>query len=800
VGVLKDLQMAFRMLLKRPGFALAGLVTLALGIGANTAVFSVIEAVLLRPLPVKEPERLVAVWEWNVGRGQTHNVVNPANYLAWKERARSLEALSGFARWSSNLTGDATPARVSTGIVTADLFRTLGVAPALGRGFEDKDAVPGAEDVVVLSDGLWSGRFGRDPGILDRRLTLNGRATTVVGVMPPGFSLPSDVELWVPLPITEPLRHARGRWLSTIGRLRPGVSVAEARAEMVAIAAALEKEDPDRDAGWSVSVAPLHADLVRDVRPAALVLAGAVALVLLIACGNLATLLLARALGREREIAVRRALGASRGRLVRQLLGESVLLAAGGGALGVLLSPVLVGALLNLVPEEVRLLFPLGVDGKVLAFTAGVSLLSAVGFGLLPALSLTATDIAPSLREGSVASGVSRARRRLSSALVAAEIALSVLLLAGAGLLVRSFDRLTAVDPGFDPSHALTFDVTLSGDSYRDEATVRRFYEGAVERLGRIPGVSAAGAISWRPIGTGSATSFVLPDRPLPPAGQEPVADVRMVTPGLFRALGIPLLRGRDFTARDDASRAPVVVVNEGMAREYWPGHDPIGRHVRMEWGKTLDAEVVGVVGDVRLGALDTAPRATLYWAESQLPNEFMTFVLRTEASPRGVLDAARAAIASIDKDVPLARVGSLEAALDDSLRRPRFVLGLLAAFAGVAASLAAVGLFALLSYAVAQRVRELGVRLALGARPADVRRLVLGEGLRLAAVGLAAGLALALALTRLMSSLLYEVSPRDPPAFAAVAGLVFLVSLAATAWPARRASRIDPARALRAE
>jgi predicted permease len=581
------------------------------------------------------------------------------------------------------------------------------------------------------------------------------------------------------------------------------VSVAEARAEMEAIAARLQTEERDRNAGWGVTVAPMHADLVRDIRPAAYVLSGAVGLVLLIACGNLANLLLARALGREREIAVRRALGASHARLIAQLLTESLLLAAAGALLGVGLASLLKDALLGIVPSQVQALFEIGINPRVLAFTLAASALSALVFGLLPAFSLLQGTLAPALREGSAGTGTSRARRRLSRLLVCSEIALSVVLLAGAGLLLRSFERLSRVDTGFDPEGVLTLEVSLPSASYPQPAQVAAFYGEATERLARIPGVGAAGAISWRPLpaGGGSATRFWALDRPAPEPGQELAADIRIVTPGTFRALGVPLRTGRDFLAQDAPGRPFAVIANERLARELWPGQDPLGKRVRMSWGNpNPEGEIVGVVGDVRLTSLEQASRATLYWHVAQVPNNFMTFLVRQSGDPMQALPAARAALAELDKAIPVASVSTLEQAVDESLRRPRFLLGLLGAFAVMAALLATIGLFGVLSYAVGQRMPELGLRLAIGATPRDVLRLVLGDGLRLAGAGVAVGLAGTLLLSNVLASLLFEVSPRDPVSLAVTAALVAVTSLLAAMLPALRASRIDPARALRAE
>jgi putative ABC transport system permease protein len=742
------------------------------------------------------------VWERNVPRNRTHNVVNPANYIAWRERSQSFEAFAAFTQFGLNFSGEGEPARLQAGIVSGNFFETLGVRPLIGRAFADSDSQPDAPRVVILSEGLWKERFGSSPEALGRNVTVNGRPATVVGVMPARFSLPPGARLWVPLTLDENARRAGGRFLFSVARLKPGVGVAAARAEMDALALQLEKEEKDRNAGWAVTVAPMHADLVRDVRPAALVLAGAVGLVLLIACGNLANLLLARALSREREIAVRRALGAGSARLISQLLTESLLLAAAGGVLGVWLASLLASALLGIVPAQVQALFQVSLNTKVLAFTLALSCLSALVFGLVPALSLVQTTVAPALREGSSGSGQSRARRRLSRLLVCSEIALSVVLLAGATVLLRSFERLSGVSPGFDPRGVLAMDVSLPGATYPEPAKVARFYSEAVERLSVIPGVRAAGAISWRPLpaGGGSATRFWALDRPAPPPGQELTADIRIVTTGTFKALGVPLARGRDFAASDAPGRPFAVIVNESLARELWPGQDPLGKRVKMSWTGNPEGEIVGVVGDVRLVSLETAPRASLYWHQAQVPNNFMTFVVRSGSDPMAPLAEARAQLQAIDKDVPIASVATLEQAVSDSLQRPRFLLALLGAFALMAALLATVGLFGVLSYAVGQRVPELGLRLAIGARPRDLLRLVLGDGLRLAGAGLAAGLLGALLLSRFLGSLLFEVSPRDPLALGATAVAVGLVSLAAALRPALRASRIDPAHALRGE
>ena len=801
--LLNDVRFAWRALARRPGFALVAVLTLAVGIGANTAVYSIAEAVLLRPLPFREPERLVFVWENNVARDRARNVVNPGNYLEWRDRNLVFESLAAFASFSMNLSGDGEPMRLEMGATTTNFFATLGVTPARGRAFVAEDGRPGARDVVILSDGFWRRRFGADPAVVGRDLMLNGHPATVVGIMPAAMQVPPGAEAWVPF--TEGgdggmRRDGRGRYLKTVARLKPGVTLAQAQSAMEGIAAQLAIERPDFDTGWTVFVAPLHADLVREARPAVLVLFGAVALLLLIACGNLANLLLVRSLARAREVAIRRALGATPGRLVRQLFTESAVLAVLGGAFGLLLAAWFKQGLLAIVPAEVQALFAVRLDPKVAAFALGLSLVSALVFGLVPAWQTVGPERTSALHEGAAGTGLSRGRRRFTRVVVAAEVALSLVLLAGAGVLLRSFWRLSSERAGFDPARVLSLQVNLSGPRYQPDGAQTRFYEDAVGRIGALPGVVSAAAVSWRPLGQGSATTFIVPDRAAPAAGQEPVADVRMVTPGLFRTLGIPLRAGRDIGEGDRAGRPAVVVVNEHLAREFWPGQNPLGRRIKMDWGDVKDAEIVGVVGDVRLVGLDQAPRATLYWPLAQLPNSFATLVVKTQGSPAALGASVKGALASIDPGLPVSQMAALDDVVDDSLRQPRFTSALVAAFALVAGFLAALGLFGLLSYSVKQRLPEMGIRLALGARPRDIAGMILREGAALAVAGAAVGLASALALSELLKHLLYETSPRDPLAFAGVSVFVVLLALGATAVPARRASRANPAAALRAE
>jgi putative ABC transport system permease protein len=801
-NLLADLKFALRSLARRPGFALVAILTLAVGIGANTAVYSIAEAVLLRPLPFRDPERLVMVWERNLARDRTRNVVNPGNYLAWRDRNGVFEEIAAFASFSMNLTGDHEPLRLEMGVVTSNFFTTLGVSPVLGRGFTAEDAKQGAADVVVLSDGLWRRRYGADPGIIGRDVMADGRPVRVVGVMAPQFQVPPGAEAWAPLTEGGPglQREHRGRFLLSVARLKPGVTVAEAQGALEGLANQLVAERPEFNAGWSVFVAPLHADLVREAKPAVLVLFGAVAVLLLIACGNVGNLLLVRALARAREIAVRRALGASPWRIAGQLLTESTLLGLLGGGLGLLLAVWMKQGLLAVVPAELQAMFVIEIHPGVAAFAVGLSFLSALLFGLVPALQSAGKERPEALHEGAAGSGASRERLWLTRSVVAAEVALSLVLLTGASLLLRSFWRLSNENVGFEPRGVLSLTLTLSGPQYRESAATARFYAQVLEGISALPGVTSAGVMSWRPLRPAMATNFEVADRPAPLPGQEPVADVRMVTPGLLRTLGITLKEGRDFDERDVAGRPDVVIVNERLAREFWPGQSALGRRIRMEDDRMLDGEVVGVVGDVRMVGLDQAPRAQLYWPMAQNPFGLASVLVKTSGRPESLVAGVKAAIAAVDPALPVAKVASLDEIVGDALRRPRFTFVLLLAFALSAALLAGLGLFGVLSYSVAQRLPEMGVRLALGARPKDVARLVFREGAAVAAIGALAGLLGALALAGLLGGLLYETNPRDPLAFAGVAVFVAMTTLLAAALPARRASRVEPLRALRAE
>ncbi len=806
-GLGADLSYGLRMLRKSPGFTLVAVLLLALGIGATTAIFSVVNGVLLKPLPFQDPGSLVMVWENAYKRDRARNVVGPYNFLRWRERARSFVSMSAFVPWAANLAEEGTePERVAVGYVSDDLFSTLGISAARGRVFAPEDGVPGNDNVVLLGDGLWKRRFGADPEVVGKELRLDGKEVEIVGVLPPGIELASPqaggtVQIWNPFAFTNAHREARGRYMMVIARLKAEVTLEQAQEEMKRIASDLEKENADFNAGWSANVFPLQPELVRDVRGAILVLFGAVAAVLLIACANVGNLLLTRAVARERELSVRAALGARRFRILRQLLVESLLLAVVGGALGLALAEAFRRALLSVLPAELPAFAAIGLDSRVLAFTVIMSVGTSLLFGLLPALQVSRLDLVEPLKEGS-RGGASAPRRKLKNALAALEIALAVVLLAATGLLLRSFQTLSSVNPGFRPAGLTAVQINLAGPRYEKSEAQVAFYQQALAKVREIASVERAGAISWLPLGSGmgSATSYRVTDKPDPPPGEDRVADVRMVEGDLFRAMGIPILEGRGFEESDRSDSRAVVVVNKTLADTVWPGESPIGKIVEMSWGEDIRAEVVGVVGDVRLVQLETAPRATLYWPQSQLPNNFMSIIARGKDGRPPSASDLRAALASVDSELPLTSVQEMEDVVARSLGQPRLTLSLMSLFGGVALLLAAIGLYGVVAFGVSQRVREIGLRMALGASSNDVSRLVLWDGLKVALVGVGLGVAGALFAARFLESLLYEVEPRDPITLVLIAALLVGVALVASYLPARRASRIDPFVALRTE
>ena len=808
--ILRDVRYGLRVLAKAPGFTAVAVLAIALGVAANTAIFSVINAVLLEPLPYREPGRIVSLWEMNRARDARQNVLSPANIIDWKEQSDVFEDVAAFTDGAANMTGGGDPEEVVVGYVTPNLFGLLGVEPIKGRGFSPDDASPGAARTVVLSHGLWRRRFGSDPAVLGKTFNLSGAPVTVVGVMPARFQwfirkgsrTAAPPEMWSPFALTDAHRKRQGRYMSAVARLKEGVTRERAELELNHIAARLEEQHPEFNKGWGAEVVLLRDQLAGPIRPVLWVLLGAVGFLLLIACANVANLLLARGATRQKEIAIRTALGAGRARVVRQLLTESLLLAVAGGALGLLLAWWGVELLVAMSPRDVLDLGGVGVNVPVLVFTLVVSLLTGVVFGVVPAFEASRVSTSESLKDGTKGTTAGRRGGRLRGAFVVAEMALALVLLVGAGLMLKSFARLRSVDPGFEPDNLLTMRVNLPARKYKEDPQVVAFTRQATERLAALPGVTAAGAVNYLPFaGPGAATNFKIVGRPDPPPGEEPDTDVRVTDENYFRTMGVPLLSGRMYTAQESAERGRVAVVTRSFAEKYFPGEDPVGKQLVVNMkDEPNPTEIVGVVGDLKLDSLDEQPQPTVYWPHAELVYSNMTFVVRTSGDPAALAGAARAAIQSIDADQPVADLRTMNHFLAESVARARFAATMLGVFAALALALAGVGVYGVMSYAVAQRTHEIGVRVALGAQGRDVLRLVVGQGMALAGAGLAAGLLGAFALTRLLSSLLFEVSATDLATYATLTGFLLLVALLACLVPARRATRVDPMVALRYE
>jgi putative ABC transport system permease protein len=808
--VLQDLRYANRRLRKSPGFAVVAVLTLALGIGANSAIFSVVNAVLLRSLPFAEPDRLVAFGTIKHGEEPRAGSLSPPDFMSLRDHTRTLTDVAALSYGGATLTGGGEPERVDAAWVSAGFFELLGATPVLGRTIRPEENQPGNTGVAVLGHGFWQQHLGGDSAIVGQTITLNGVTRTVVGVAPPGFGFPENRALWAPLQYDETFssetdRNRRAQWLSVIGRVQPGVPLERARAEVQSLAAQLEQEFPQTNTNVTLATLSLHEVMVGEVRTPLLILLGAVGLVLLIACANVANLLLARAAARQGEMAVRAALGAGRGRLVRQLLTESVLLGLVGGVVGLLLAHWGTALLVALRPAGIPRLDDVGVDGTVVGFTFLVALLTGVVFGLIPALQATRSDLVASIREAGRGALGGRQGQRTRSALVVAEMALAVMLLVGAGLLMRSFLQLQRVDPGFRPEQTLALDLSLPTRRYPEDEQRIAFYGTLLERIEGLPGVRSAGAVNLLPMGDDRfVLSFAVEGRPTPPPGEQPTLEVRVATPEYFRTMGIPLLRGRDFAEADRADAPQVVVINETTAQRFFAGEDPIGQRVRTGWGIGEDhfagGEIVGVVGDVRQLGPGKEFIPELYLPSTQVPESDLSVVVRTAGDPLALAKAIRAEVRALDANLPVSNLRTLDQVLSRAVAQPRFYLLLLGAFAAVALVLAAIGIFGVMSYSVVQRTREIGIRVALGANPGAVLRMVVGRALWLALGGVAVGLLGALALSRLLGSLLFGVSATDPLTFAGVAALLTSVALLATYLPARRATRVDPMVALRSE
>jgi len=800
----RDLRYALRMFRASPGFALVAIIALALGIGSTTAIFSVVNAMLLQPLPYHHADRIVTVSSTDLTTGVNNTDASPANYLDWKTQNQVFSEMAAARSWRGNLTGSDHPERILGAMTTASFFPLFAVQPILGRALGENDASAGNDHVVVLSFGLWQKVFAGDQKVLGHTITLDGEPYTVVGVMPHQFSPEQYAELWLPsrwdvpshpLAASRDPRQFRDRnYLQVWARLKPHITLQQARVQMDAIGQRLAKQYPDANRNSGIAVVPMREDMVGDVRPVLLVLLGAVGMVLLIGCANVANLLLARATARAREIAIRTALGATRGRLIRQLLTESVLLALAGGVAGVFLASWGVRALLTLSPSDISRFDNIGVNVQVLGFTLAVSFLSGVLFGLIPALHTSDRNPNERLRENS--RGATSGHNRTRSVLVSAEIGFSVILLIGAGLLVKSFIRLMNVDPGFNSERLLVFSIAPTPST--EPSAQLHFYQRVMEQLRAIPGVQSVGAVSRLPLAGGNSQR----DFRVPGDNNDYNADYRVTMPGYFRAMGIPLLKGRDLDEHDAQNEVPVVVINQELARTTFPGQDPIGKYItNFNPDSDQKAEIVGVVGNVRHVGLDTVPHPEMYLPLG--PEHWFSVTLEVRTSlvdPMLLVPAAQNAVWSVNKDVPLSNVKSMETVVSDSVMRRRFGMVLLSILAGLAMLLAAIGLYGVVSYSVSQRTQEIGIRMALGAKSADVLRLVVREGMKSAWIGVAVGLALSVPLTRFLSSLLYAVGANDPLILVLIPLLLAVVVLLASYIPARRATKVDPMVALRYE
>ncbi|HEY3040197.1 MAG TPA: ABC transporter permease [Pyrinomonadaceae bacterium] len=806
----QDLRYGARMLMKTPGVTLVAIIALTLGIGANTALFSVVNAVLLRSLPYADGERLAIVWEHRKsGTGNSQNVINLGNFYDWKEQNSVFVDMAAFFDRNLNLTSDGEPEEVPGQIATTNLFSVLGVNAFQGRTFDAGDGKPGQPNVVIISYDLWQRRFGGGQ-VVGRSITLNNQESTIIGVLPAGAGwyvqkgsmINKPPEIWSPWQVSNELRQRSGRFARAVARLKPGVTLAQAQNDMNIISARLSQQYPEFDTNWGVNVVPLRTQLTGEIRRPLLVLLGAVAFVLLIACANVANLLLARASSRKKEIAVRAGLGASRWRITRQLLTESVLLSVVGGAFGLLLAWWGTRALIALSPPGLMDLRNVAVNLPVLGFTFALTLLTGIVFGLVPALEAARFDLNDSLKEGGKNIGGGSRSHRLRNLFVVTQVALALVLLVGAGLFMKSLSRLQSVDPGFNPNNLLTMRISLPERKYDTDPKVMDFFSRSLAQLRALPGVAAVGAINTLPFnGPHSGTRIQIEGEPVRPPGQELHTGICVTDRNYFQTMQIPLKRGRLFTEQEAKEMRHVVVVNEEFVRTNLPGQDPLGKRVTINM-KDEDAptEIIGIVGDTKHLGLDTETEAMAYWPQPELVYSSMTLVIRTHGEASSLAPAARNVIRSIDPQQPIGELSTMEGLLAKSIARSRFNAILLAIFSLVALVMAAVGIYGVMSYSVQQRTHEIGLRMALGAQQSDVLRLVVKQGITLGLIGVGVGLLASLGLMRLIANLLFEVPATDPRTFAAVASSLFLITLIACYVPARRATKVDPLVALRYE
>jgi putative ABC transport system permease protein len=805
--VFQDASYAIRQLRKSPAFAIAAILTLALGIGANTAIFSVVKAVLLNPLPYRDPGRLVMVWERNLHRGWPHNIVAAANFQDWRGHNHVFLDMAIFKMREFSLSGSGDPVEVNAEQISPNLFSVLGVKPLYGRNFLPEEGKPGGAHVTIVSNALWRSRYGSDPNLVGKQILLDDQSYTVIGIMPASFADAYvahgllNAQVWTSgLDLSNPDRTDHGFMVTA--RLKPGITIQQAQNEMDVISARIQREDPN-DRGWTTLVIRMHDDIVVEARPALILLLIAVALVLLIACVNLANLLLARGASRIREAALRTALGASRRRLVRQLLTESCLLSLLGAGLGLLLARAGIGALVSLAPEDTFGIANAGLNLTVLGYTLALAVLTSLLFGLLPALGLSKPDLNEALKESGRNTSESPRAKAVRKALVSAEFALSLALLVGAVLMMKSIVFLRDINPGFNPDHVVTMQVFLNSPSYKPPGSHVQFFKKLLDRVQSLPGVQYASVSRGIPFEGWSGNSFVTPENPHPPMSDLPDANAIMIGPQYFRAMGIPIVEGRGFTDADIEGTLPVAIVNKELVRENWPGQNPIGKRVKMFGGEYPWLTVIGVAGNVRTQGLNIGFYPEIYMPYTQYSSWHerpFNLVVRTEARPLSIVPAVRRAVDELDKNLPISDIRTMDQVANETLSLKNFLTMLLASFAALAILLAAVGIYGVMAYSVAQRTQEIGIRMALGAKQSDIIGSVIRQGLGLAFTGSLLGLAAAFGLTRFLSTQLYGVKPNDGFAFLIAPLILLAVAFFATYIPARRAAQVDPIIALRYE
>ena len=799
-SLIKDLRYGFRSLLKRPAFTLITVITLALGIGANTTLFSFVNGILLRPLPYKDPGRLVVLDETAPKQGIASFAVSYPNFVDWRAQNQVFEDIAAYGQGSYSLSGAGDPEQIPGAPISHGLLEVLGVMPALGRTITAEEDQPETNNVVLISNQIWEQRFGASTDVIGKTLMVSGRPRTIIGVMPAGFKFPDRAELWVPLALNEKLFTRTDHGLGAIARLKPNVTLEQAQAEMNLIARRIEEQHPVTNEGLGVNVFPLRGWLAADYRDALLILLGVVLFVLLIACANVANLLLARSSVRQHEFALRAALGASRARIVRQMLTECAVLSAAGATLGVILAVWGKSLLLTAIPEDMPFWMKFDLDLRVLAFTVAISFLTILLFGIAPALQSARTDLNDVLKEGG--RGSSSGRNRLRNLLVVTEVALSLMLLVGAGLMVRSLAKLESVQSGINPDGVLTLGVPLPRAKYPKPEEAPAFFRQLIDRVEALPGATSVAAASGLPLRGGWGRSLTVEGWPLLSVGQAPMINHVVVTPNYFKTMGIPMLEGRDISETDAAEAPRVTVVDERLARQYWPNESAVGKRIRFGPPEANEPwhTVVGVVGNVRHERLDRDTRQSIYVSYQQIPVRGMAVAIRSSGDPESLSNAVRKEVLALDKDQPITNVMTMDAVLSRSVWQQRFYAILFGVFAGLALLLASVGIYGVMSYAVAQRTQEIGIRMALGARTIDVLKLVIRNGMTLITVGVVLGLIGAVALTRLLTTFLFGVTPTDTVTFVAVSLVLIVVALLACYVPARRAAKVDPLVALRYE